>query len=53
MELTSTLNVINTLLSKTTADFQKHLDINTLCWSALMAVVSENEEPSADVGLII
>lgn len=31
MELTFTLNAINTLLSKTTADFQKHLDINTLC----------------------
>jgi len=31
MELTSTLNAINTLLSETTADFQKHPNINTLC----------------------
>jgi hypothetical protein len=31
MELTSTLNAINTLLSETTADFQKYLNINTLC----------------------
>ncbi|WDN87704.1 hypothetical protein BuS5_00672 [Desulfosarcina sp. BuS5] len=31
MELTSTLNAIQILLSETTADFQKHLNINTLC----------------------
>ena len=31
MELTSTLNAIDTLLSETTADFQKCLNINTIC----------------------